>query len=203
MQIYTTHITCKGTFLLPYNHEYLHQWDKACVLNVQLLFYTHHRLVLGPPDRTVSAFLHVLYKTLGHSCFCPPWRIHKPSSARCSPLFLPWRLDASTKDSSLSPHCLVCPSCLSDSLHKSGVCKLAPQVDWEYSHKLDRKGHPLYDQVWLPFSTALWWRGRNAWSDPSQGLRCQPYFTQEMPSHREVYPVLWCCVDHAHWAFSN
>lgn len=162
---------CK--FNSPYSHEHLPQWDRACAQCVQLLSHIYHRLAPSPPNRTMWAFLHAPYKPLGHSCFCPAWRIHRTSPAQSSPRFDPWRHGASTEDSSVNPRCLVSPSCLLDRLYRICVCNWAPLADWEYVHKLDRKGHPLDEHVWWPFFvTGLWWEGR---------IRGPSYFSGRLP----------------------
>lgn len=145
---------------LPYSHEHLPQWDRACAQCVQLLSHTNHRLAPSPPSRRVGGCLHAPYKPRGHSCFCPPWRIHRTSPTCCSPLFDPWSCGASTEDSSLDPPCLVPPSCLVDRLYRICACTWAPRADREYLHKLDRKGRPGVERVWSPFLfTGLWRRG--------------------------------------------
>lgn len=137
---------------LPYSHEHSLEWDRLCVQCVQLLSRTNHRLAPSLPHRTVWVFLHAPDKPLGHSCFSPPWRIHGTSSALCLQLSDPGSHSASTEASSVnSVNCFASSSCLADRLYRIGDRTWRPLADWEYTHKLDKKGHRQDECVWWSF----------------------------------------------------
>jgi len=132
---------------LPYSHEHLPKWDRVCAPCVELLCHTYHRLAVSLPNKRLWAFFHALYKPQGHSC-CLLWKIRRPSPEKCSPLSDPWRSGANTEDNSGNSHYLVCPNCPLGRIYRICVCKWGPLADWEYFHKLGRKGHLQNECVW-------------------------------------------------------
>lgn len=87
------------------------------------------------------------------------------------------------------------------------ACKWGLLADWEYVHKLDRKGHVQNEHVWWPYSVpALGWKGSKphppVWH---AGFILTSETSVNTSAPKGISHVIWCCVELAddQCTFSN